>query len=85
MFSLAFAFILTTLALAPSVMPGALPFLKPLTIDTDPENMLPADATVRVRNGELKTVFDIYDFVVVGVLNETHPQCPAPTLWATLK
>ena len=73
-FSLAFAFILTTLALAPSVMPGALPFLKPLTIDTDPENMLPADATVRVRNGELKTVFDIYDFVVVGVLNETHPQ-----------
>ncbi len=74
MFSLAFAFILTTLALAPSVMPGALPFLKPLTIDTDPENMLPADATVRVRNGELKTVFDIYDFVVVGVLNETHPQ-----------
>ena len=73
-FSLAFAFILTTLALAPSVMPGTLPFLKPLTIDTDPENMLPADATVRVRNGELKTVFDIYDFVVVGVLNETHPQ-----------
>ncbi|KCZ98436.1 MAG: MMPL family transporter [Hyphomonas sp.] len=73
-FSLAITFILTALALAPSVTPGGLPFLKPLTIDTDPENMLPADAPVRVRHGALKSVFDIYDFVVVGVVNEKHPQ-----------
>ena len=74
MFSLAVTFILSALALAPSVLPGAVPFLNPLTIDTDPENMLPADAPVRVRHGDLKSVFDIYDFVVVAIVNDKHPQ-----------
>ena len=73
-FSLLATLILMTLALVPSVKPGWLPFLQPLTIDTDPENMLSEDAPVRVRHDELNKVFDVYDFVVVGVVNENHPQ-----------
>jgi len=58
----------------PSINPSWLPNLQPLTIDTDPENMLSENEPVRVRHDQLKTVFDIYDFVIVGVVNETHPQ-----------
>ena len=63
-----------TLALVPSVKPNWLPFLQPLTIDTDPENMLSEEAPVRVRHDKLKKAFDIYDFVVVGVVNDSHKQ-----------
>ena len=67
-------FVLMVLAAAPSIVPQWVPFLQPLTIDTDPENMLAEDEPVRVRHNELKKIFDIHDFVVVGVVNEEHPQ-----------
>ncbi len=44
-----------------------------IKVDTDPENMLPEDAPVRVFHHEVKKEFDIYDFVVLGIVNEEHP------------
>jgi predicted RND superfamily exporter protein len=41
--------------------------------DNDPENMLAADEPVRVFHHQVKERFALYDFVVVGVINEQHP------------
>ncbi len=65
--------LLTALAAIPTLWPGA-PVLRPLTIDTDPENMLSAEEPVRVTHDRLKETFGLHDFVVVGVVNESHPQ-----------
>lgn len=64
---------LMLLAAAGTLFPRA-PLLQSLTIDTDPENMLSEDAPVRVDHNRLKTVFGLDDYVVVGVVNEQHPQ-----------
>ncbi|MCA9401001.1 MAG: MMPL family transporter, partial [Candidatus Omnitrophica bacterium] len=45
-----------------------------IKVDTDPENMLPADAPVRVFHKEVKKEFALYDFVVLGIVNDKHPQ-----------
>jgi len=39
-----------------------------ITVDTDPENMLPQDAPVRVFHQEMKKEFGMYDLVVLGVV-----------------
>ncbi|MFA5389780.1 MAG: MMPL family transporter [Candidatus Omnitrophota bacterium] len=39
-------------------------------VDTDPENMLPEKEFVRVFNHEVKKEFAIYDYIVLGVVNE---------------
>lgn len=44
-----------------------------IQIDTDPENMLPDDQPDRVFHRAVKGDFALYDFIVVGVVNETHP------------
>ncbi|MEO0856817.1 MAG: MMPL family transporter [Bacteroidota bacterium] len=44
-----------------------------LQIDTDPENMLPEDQPARVFHRAVKADFALYDFLVVGVVNEAHP------------
>jgi predicted RND superfamily exporter protein len=44
-----------------------------IVIDTDPENMLPADQTARVLHNEAKQTFNLYDLIVVGVVNEVDP------------
>ncbi len=41
-----------------------------ITIDTDPENMLPEDEPVRVFNDEVKEMFGIDDFIAVGVVDQ---------------
>ncbi|MCP3854919.1 MAG: MMPL family transporter [Actinomycetia bacterium] len=41
-----------------------------ITIDTDPENMLPADSPVRVRNADLRETFGTGEMIVVGVFSE---------------
>ncbi|MDB9787221.1 MMPL family transporter, partial [Bacteriovoracaceae bacterium] len=66
------AFILT-LSVVPALKPGLIPGLKPLTIDTDPENMLPYDEPARVDHDRLKKEMSLRDMIVVGVINETHP------------
>jgi predicted RND superfamily exporter protein len=42
-------------------------------VDTDPENMLSPDEPVRVFHNETKKEFSLYDVVVLGVVNTTHP------------
>ncbi len=71
---LAVTAVLAVLAAVPSLKPGWMPFLSPLTIDTDPENMLAEDAPVRVNHDRLKNVFGLDDYVVVGVVNPTHDE-----------
>lgn len=48
-------------------------FIPMIQIDTDPENMLAEKEEVRVKHHELKKKFDMYDMVVVGVVNDQHP------------
>ncbi len=57
------------LAALPSVYPAHFPFLNKISIDTDPENMLPADEAVRVFHNQMKQKFSLHDMVVVGVVN----------------
>ncbi|MDJ0812819.1 MAG: MMPL family transporter [Woeseiaceae bacterium] len=44
-----------------------------IQIDTDPENMLPADQSDRVFHNAVEKRFTFHDAIVVGVVNETHP------------
>jgi uncharacterized protein len=44
-----------------------------MIVDTDPENMLPEEEFVRVFHHEVKREFGLYDFVVLGVVNEGSP------------
>ncbi len=41
--------------------------------DNDPENMLSADEPVRIYHHQIKELYDLYDFVIVGISNETDP------------
>jgi len=59
---------------APSLWPEALPFLHSVKVDTDPENMLPEDEPVRVFHNRMREAFSLYDMIVVGVVNEKHPE-----------
>ncbi len=45
-----------------------------VVVDTDPENMLHADEPVRVAHRRLKKDFNQHDLIVVGIVNEQHPQ-----------
>ena len=53
---------------------GWLDFLPTVTVDTDPENMLPADEPVRIFHREMKKRLSLNDIVVVGIVNERNPQ-----------
>ncbi len=66
--------LIIALVAAPSLKPETFQFLHPVHIDTDPENMLPADEPVRVFHNAMKQQFGLYDMVVVGVVNRRHPQ-----------
>ena len=57
----------------PSVFPDALPALNGVKVDTDPENMLSRDEAVRVFHNDMKKVFALNEMVVLGVVNESHP------------
>lgn len=61
------------LAAIPSIWPKAFTAFNPITIDTDPENMLPADEPVRVFHNQMKKELSLYDMVVVGIVNDKHP------------
>lgn len=49
----------------------ALQFSK-VKFDNDPENMLGKDEHVRVFHHEVKEKYALYDFVIVGIVNESH-------------
>lgn len=42
-------------------------------VDTDPENMLSEDESVRVFHNLTKKEFTLHDVVVLGIVNEEHP------------
>lgn len=42
-------------------------------VDTNPENMLSADEPVRVFHHQTKKDFTLHDMVVVGIINDQHP------------
>ncbi len=70
--------VLTTLVLAllaglPSLWPSGFRLLHPLKVDTDPENMLPAEEGVRVFHNRMKEEMALHDMLVLGVVNEDHP------------
>jgi predicted RND superfamily exporter protein len=44
--------------------------LAAVTVDTDPENMLPEDHEVRLRNAALRDDFGAHDLLVVGVIDD---------------
>ncbi|NDY41576.1 MMPL family transporter [Dissulfurirhabdus thermomarina] len=60
-------------AALPTLWPERFPFLKPLHVDTDPENMLRQDEPVRVFHDRMKRVFSLHDILVLGVVNERDP------------
>ncbi len=62
------------LVVIPVLRPQALPFLQPLQIDTDPENMLDTEEPVRKLHNAMREEFTLNDIVVVGVVNNEHPQ-----------
>jgi uncharacterized protein len=43
-----------------------------VSFDNDPENMLSEDEHVRVFHNQVKERFRLYDFVIVGIVNEQH-------------
>lgn len=57
------------LAFLPTIWPTTFSSLEPLTVDTDPENMLSADEPVRLFHNRMKKAFSLNDIVVVGVVN----------------
>jgi predicted RND superfamily exporter protein len=65
--------VLAGLAAVPSIWPEAAPGLHPARIDTDPESMLDADEPVRVFHERMKAALNLHDIVVLGVVNESHP------------
>ncbi len=48
-----------------------------ITIDTDPENMLPADHPQRAFHNQAKETFAMHDMIVVGVVSENSIYTPA--------
>ncbi|MBC8432021.1 MAG: MMPL family transporter [Desulfobacterales bacterium] len=54
-----------------TLMLGAM--ISMVRVDTDPENMLSEHEAVRIFHDQVKKEFSLYDVVVVGVVNETHP------------
>jgi len=62
--------LIVMLAVLPSIWPTTFSSLKPITVDTDPENMLSADEPVRLFHNRMKKEFSLNDIVVVGVVND---------------
>ncbi len=61
-------------AVLPSLWPESFPSLYSLHIDTDPENMLPEDEASRVFHNQMKKKLSLNDLIVLGVVNEKHPE-----------
>lgn len=61
----------TLLMLLMTLVLGSL--ISMVQVDTDPENMLSEDEAVRVFHNLVKKEFSLHDVVVLGVVNEKHP------------
>jgi len=63
-----------TLVTLPSIWPQTFTSLNSLQVDTDPENMLARDDPARIFHNKMKEEFGLYAIIVLGVVNETHPE-----------
>ena len=63
--------LVTVIMVVVTLMLGALTVM--VKVDTDPENMLSKDEAVRVFHNLTKKQFTLYDIVVLGIVNEKHP------------
>ena len=66
--------VIITLVALPTFRPETFPYLHPPKVDTDPENMLDSKEPVRVFHNAMKREFSLNDIIVVGVVNNEHPQ-----------
>lgn len=71
--SIAVAALLLALVVWPTVYPEKTFGLNPAQVDTDPENMLPADEPARVAHNFWKKEFGLKDMLVVGVTADQEP------------
>ena len=62
--------VLVALAALPSIWPQTFSGLQSIAIDTDPENMLAEDEPVRRFHDRAKARYELYDMIVVGIVNE---------------
>lgn len=69
---LALTLLLVVGAGLPSLLPDSLGFMPQVTIDTDPESMLPEDDPARVFHNASKEEFQLHDAVVLGIVNEKN-------------
>jgi predicted RND superfamily exporter protein len=69
-FSVRFPWIIMAAAIAITVFFGA-QFPK-VSFDNDPENMLAEDEYIRVFHNQVKAQYNLYDFVIVGIVNEQN-------------
>ncbi|MCP4002741.1 MAG: MMPL family transporter [bacterium] len=68
----AVALALAVAAALPTIWPQSFPFLEAVRVDTDPENMLRDDESVRMFHNQMKRELNLHDMVVVGVVNDEH-------------
>ena len=68
------AVVVVLAAALPSIWPGWFRFLHPARVDTDPENMLGEEEPVRIFHRRMKRELSLHDMVVVGVVNDRHPE-----------
>ena len=69
-FSIRFPWITIGLSLAIIVLFGS-QFPK-VSFDNDPENMLSKDEYIRIFHNKVKTQYNLYDFVIIGIVNDKH-------------
>ena len=67
------AVVFPVLVALPSLWPETFAVMSGVATDTDPENRLVEDEAVRVFHNEMKKCLSLNESVVVGVVNETHP------------
>ena len=70
-FSIRFPWIIIAAALIITIFFGA-QFPK-VSFDNDPENMLAEDEPIRLFHNKVKAQYNLYDFVIVGLVNDEHP------------
>ena len=62
--------VIAIMVLATLILGGMISMVR---VDTDPENMLSEHEAVRIFHNQVKKEFALHDVVVLGVVNETHP------------
>lgn len=69
-FSIRFPWIIMALAIAMLIGFGSQ--FPNVSFDNDPENMLAEDEYIRVFHNQVKAQYNLYDFVIIGIVNEEH-------------